>query len=220
MSLDMKNNRRTTKSAQGSPLLLGIIIGAFVGVAIAVGVALFLNRNSPFLNQNQTASATKETSATVAATPNISQPEFLHPDNNQIIDAIPTVSDSETPSTSEASVSRSQAMDYDFYKVLPGHHKESLASTITAKTPSTATENTKKLTKKSYLQIGAFQSEQQADNLKAKLALLGLEAQIQTKDQGDMIIHRVRIGPFTSQEALNQMRTQLSNNGINSTVVN
>lgn len=220
MSLDMKHNRRTTKSTQGSPLLLGIIIGALVGVAIAVGVALFLNRNSPFLNQDQVASATKEASAAIVTTPNISQPEILHPDNNQIIDAVPTISDSETHSTADASASRSQTMDYDFYKVLPGHHKESLASTTTAKTPSTATENTKKLVKKSYLQIGAFQSEQQADNLKAKLALLGLEAQIQSKDQGDMIIHRVRIGPFSSQEALNQMRTQLSKNGINSTVVN
>lgn len=218
MSLDMKNNRRPAKPSQGSPLFLGIIIGTLIGVAIAVGVALFLNRNSPFLNQENNASGPKEASSTIINSSIGKQPEILHPDNNQIIDGVPPVDETQAP---ESSASQPQTIDYDFYKVLPGHAKETgVSSTTTRQLSSSPSQNIKEPIKRSYLQVGAFQNEQQADNLKAKLALLGLEAQIQSKEQGDIIIHRVRIGPFNSPEELSRMRTQLTNNGINSTLVN
>lgn len=65
------------------------------------------------------------------------------------------------------------------------------------------------------LQAGSFQNHKDADRLKAELALLGVEAHIQTVTlQGGETWHRVRIGPFTDQRDLNGVRHRLQTNGV------
>ena len=71
-----------------------------------------------------------------------------------------------------------------------------------------------------YLQAGAFQNEGDADNLKAKLALMGVEATIQTATVPDKgIWHRVRVGPYNNVDDLNRMRTTLTQNGVTASLV-
>jgi cell division protein FtsN len=71
-----------------------------------------------------------------------------------------------------------------------------------------------------FLQVGSFQAAAEADNMKARLALLGLEAIIQTADIPDKgIWHRVRIGPFSNIEDMNRSRTLLTQNDISSSLV-
>ena len=213
MSMDMKNSRRPSSGKQGNSIWFGMIIGVLVGVGIAVGVALFLNRNSPFLNQEPNASA----SSPVHLEPQASAPEILHPSGNHAVDTVPNIGEASMPTASEIATP-AQTVDYDFYKVLSGTHSKE--DTHRLDVNKTSSENNKAtISAKRYLQLGAFQSEQQADNLKAKLALIGIEAQIQSKDNGTMILHRVRIGPFLSQEALDRVRTQLKASNIESTIV-
>jgi cell division protein FtsN len=71
-----------------------------------------------------------------------------------------------------------------------------------------------------FLQAGAFQKTGDAENLKARLAMLGYEANIldvEVQDKGTM--HRVRIGPYANADELNRIRGQLQQNGIPATVV-
>ena len=71
-----------------------------------------------------------------------------------------------------------------------------------------------------YLQAGAFQNPADADNLKAQLALLGVEAAIQTRELGDKgVFHRVRVGPFRAVDEINRTRTLLTQNNIPATLV-
>jgi cell division protein FtsN len=67
------------------------------------------------------------------------------------------------------------------------------------------------------LQIASFRGRSDAERLKAKLALLGIRAQIQrvTINNKDTY-HRVRAGPFKGKEALNKARELLSSNGFQS----
>lgn len=66
-----------------------------------------------------------------------------------------------------------------------------------------------------FLQTGSFQSAPEADNLKARLALLGLEATIQQRTLPDKgIWHRVRVGPYIDVEELNRVRDVLKQNNI------
>ena len=67
------------------------------------------------------------------------------------------------------------APSFDFYKVLPGDATHAMPPA-----PNTAPN-----TPLYYLQAGAFQNPADADNLKAQLALLGIEAVIQTRDLGE-----------------------------------
>lgn len=65
------------------------------------------------------------------------------------------------------------------------------------------------------LQAGSFRTLQQADQLKAKLALLGLQADIQTVTiNNSETWHRVRVGPFNDLNALNTARVRLKENQL------
>lgn len=96
------------------------------------------------------------------------------------------------------SASPADAPTYDFYKSLP-------VSQRAAETPAS----------QFWLQAGAFQHAEEADNMKAKLALLGVEAGIQLVDLASQgTLYRVRIGPLHTQQELEATRKRLSDNAI------
>jgi cell division protein FtsN len=68
-----------------------------------------------------------------------------------------------------------------------------------------------------FLQVASLRAEPDAERVKARLALLGVHAQIQriTINNRDTF-HRVQAGPFHSKEALNRARALLSSNGFQS----
>jgi cell division protein FtsN len=74
-----------------------------------------------------------------------------------------------------------------------------------------------------YLQVGSFKNGEQADRLKAELAIKGFETLIQKvtidNNQATETWHRVRVGPFSELEALNSARRKLKSTGIDSSLV-
>lgn len=102
------------------------------------------------------------------------------------------------------------APSFDFYKVLPGDTPNDVQ-------PVPSAAPTYPLY---YLQAGAFQNPAEADNLKAQLALLGVEAVIQTSDLGDKgVFHRVRVGPLRAMDDVNRTRALLMQNHISVALV-
>lgn len=103
---------------------------------------------------------------------------------------------------------------FDFYTILPGTEEPVTEKDIKQLDSASSAKN------QYYLQAGAFQNEAEADNLKAKLALMGVEANIQTANVPDKgIWHRVRIGPYTNVDDLNRVRNNLSQNGVTASLV-
>lgn len=70
-----------------------------------------------------------------------------------------------------------------------------------------------------YLQAGAFRSQADADSTRAKLALLGFEAQVTERQSDQGTLYRVRLGPFTQLETMNRIRGKLTDNGVDAAVV-
>lgn len=100
---------------------------------------------------------------------------------------------------------------FDFYKILPGVEEPATDQQL---------REAKKGAESFYLQAGAFQNAPDADNLKARLALIGLQASIQTTTLPERgVWHRVRIGPYGSVEELNRTRDTLKKNGIDTTLI-
>lgn len=102
---------------------------------------------------------------------------------------------------------------FDFYTILPEMEVPVPEDEITGKTregvPQVEAPGTY------LLQAGSFRSLEQADQLKAKLALLGLQADIQTVTINNKETwHRVRVGPFTDLDALNSARARLKENNL------
>lgn len=70
-------------------------------------------------------------------------------------------------------------------------------------------------TERYLLQAGSFRQADDADALRANLALLGIEARIQTVElPGGETWHRVRIGPFSSLESVNTVRQRMAGQAI------
>ncbi|NNJ93289.1 MAG: SPOR domain-containing protein, partial [Halobacteria archaeon] len=74
-----------------------------------------------------------------------------------------------------------------------------------------------------YLQVGSFKNSEQADRLKAELAIMGFETVIQKvtidNNKSTDTWHRVRVGPYSELEVLNSARRKLKAGGIDSSLV-
>ncbi len=66
------------------------------------------------------------------------------------------------------------------------------------------------------IQVGSFQRFQEADKMKARLALIGIAADIQRVTiSGTDVWFRVRVGPFKDLKKLQSTRSRLAENNIN-----
>jgi cell division protein FtsN len=103
---------------------------------------------------------------------------------------------------------------FEFYTMLPEAEVVVLEHELTG-APTTASQQAQDDDVTYVLQAGSFRDFAQADRLKAELTLIGMPAQIQTVSiEGGTKWHRVRVGPFTNLQALNQARAELQSNGL------
>ncbi len=169
-----------------------LFIGILIGLVVGLGLAFGV---AWYINKmpspfRQKASATKSETVKPAA---IDSPEA-------------------TDKTGESAKAKPR---FDFYKILPG-----VEETATDQQLREAHAAKIKSRESFYLQAGAFQSAPDADNLKARLALIGMQASIQTTELPDRgTWHRVRIGPYGNVEELNRARDALKKNSIDTTLI-
>ena len=107
---------------------------------------------------------------------------------------------------------------FDFYRILPGKEEP-----VTERQMREAAKQAAKpgAPKESYfLQVGSFPNPADADNLKAKLALMGMEANVVPANvAGKGVWYRVRLGPYTRVDEINRVRQQLTQNGVDVSLV-
>ncbi len=130
---------------------------------------------------------------------------------------------------------------FDFYKILPGGEEPKAPSASSErraverldrpvdKAPATpiAKAPDKELAKEPakpadrfWLQAGAFTGEADAEDLKARLALAGWEAVVQTTPLPDKgVRYRVRLGPYDNTDELNRIKGELGRGGFDVAVI-
>lgn len=182
------------KRSQGN-FLLGMFIGLILGLGIALGVAFYLNKTPiPFLGKSKPASTKDGKDSPAEAAKGVT--------------GLP-----------QASSKGTDKPKFDFYKILPGG--EEPVSEKELKEAAKAAKSQPALAKDVYfIQAGSFQSPADADNQKAKIAILGFESSVEPTilpDKGTW--YRVRLGPYTALEDLNRVRRVLSQNGIDASLV-
>ena len=64
------------------------------------------------------------------------------------------------------------------------------------------------------LQAGAFQASGQAEEMKAKIALLGLGARVESAQIKGKTVYRVRMGPYGTASDLAEAKRKLSAGGL------
>lgn len=216
MSKFGKFDRNSDKGARGAsrlqaPLkksgggtLLGVFIGLVIGVLLSFGVVWLLNK-SPLPFQNKYEGAPREHQATPGGATTTTTPQSPA--------ALP----------GKPGDKPTERQRFDFYNILEG--KQPAAPAVPAAKPAPATAAPAAEAKPAavevfFLQVGSFQKAADADNLKAKLALTGLDAAVQEvsiPEKGTM--HRVRVGPFRGTDEMNRARALLSQSGVQGTVI-
>lgn len=103
--------------------------------------------------------------------------------------------------------------DYDFYSVLPEMEvvipQEKLRERVRERDPVADDPDARYL-----LQAGSFKSHEDADRLKAQLALQGFVAEIQSVTINGDTWHRVRLGPFNRARDADETRRKLDDIGV------
>lgn len=200
MSRDYKPVAENAKNTnKGSPFLTGLLLGFLLGIVASLGVVMLIKGGeSPFANQtsNEIAKSVSEKmkEAAKAEEEKANQPQPA---------TIPSENKEETR--------------FDFYTILPGTESK-VSKEEEIKIKENAPEQS--VQKSYFLQVGAFQTTEEADNMKAKLALQGFEAIVQTATIPDKgIWHRVRVGPLANLDEINQTKSDLFNNGFNADLV-
>ena len=185
------------KKKQGGNFVIGLFVGLVVGLAIALGVAFYLNKTPlPFLGKPKPA-ATKDDKAAPGEAP-------------KAVAGMPQ---------GGAKGADKDRPKFDFYKILPGgeepvSEKELKEAAKAGKGQPEAARGV------FFIQAGSFQNPADADNQKAKIAILGFESNVEPTalpDKGTW--YRVRMGPYTGLEDVNRVRRVLSQNGIDANLV-
>ncbi len=212
-----------SKLQQHGGTLLGVIIGLIVGLAIAVVVALVITKgSSPFVNK-----VGKVDKASESATGQIGDPnkplyskqeaakeaakEFVKeaPATPSPTDAKPETATAEKPATVKPETAQpSKPASEDRLDKLVAQVEKNGEKAVQPKTETVEEKWTY------YLQAGAFREQVDAENTRAKLALLGYEANIVERNSDNGVLYRVRLGPYSQIEAMNKVRNKLSENGI------
>jgi cell division protein FtsN len=107
---------------------------------------------------------------------------------------------------------------YDFFTVLPEMKvvvPEDAKSGVRFNEPDPSGTDTGTY----LLQVGSFRQAGDAEQLKARLALIGIVARIQTVNVNQATWNRVRIGPVNGARKADELRNQLADNGIDSLVM-
>lgn len=182
----------TSPGKGGNQLITGILIGMVAGVSLAAGVAWFLkNSPSPFMKREQAAVSPLKDSAPL------------------------------TPPVTAASGVGSDKPRFEFYKVLTDKQDATVAAPAKpAEKPKAADGKPAAIYEPQILQAGSFSIEADAEKLKAKLALLGLEAGVHAATIPDKgVWYRVRLGPYKAANEMNNARNFLKQNGVESTPI-
>jgi len=130
-------------------------------------------------------------------------------------ESVPVDAEEVAPATGEPKKSR-----YDFFTVLPEMEVVVPEQELAKKSQPTEAATVQPADKDSYLlQVGSFRAKSDAEQMKARLALLGITTRIQTVKVNDATWHRVRVGPVSGARQADAMRKQLADNGIESLVM-
>ena len=106
---------------------------------------------------------------------------------------------------------------FDFYEMLPKFEVVIPEKELDVRRDS---DRTPVRDEGSYiLQVGAFQNHVDADRVKAKLALLGVESRIQKVSIDQQTWHRVRVGPINELDELNATRARLLDAGVEMLII-
>ena len=215
-----------TRSAQRGGFLVGLVVGLLIGLAAALAVALYVTKApNPFVNKVPARTSTQDAAeaeknrnwdpnsalagrnpapgasgasavvggepVTPALRPALVAPAVVEP-------VVPGVAPRAAVGASSSAVARAAS---------PRSASQAIPSTLAAGAFTY------------FVQAGAYSRSEDAEQQRAKLAMLGVDSRLTERDQGGKTVYRVRVGPFERREDAENAKEKLGESGVDSALV-
>jgi cell division protein FtsN len=207
---------------------LGLIAGLLIGLALALGVALYITKAPvPFVNKVPPRTAAQDSAeaernrnwdpnaplanktpakpvADAGAAPVPAAVPVLPPPAASVPQAAPAAA----PQAANKPAPRDPAAILAGGATPPGTVSEPPKSTAPALEAFVY-----------FVQAGAYTRSEDAEQQRARLALMGQNAKITEREQAGRTVYRVRVGPFPSRDPADALQGKLQEQSIESQIV-
>jgi cell division protein FtsN len=211
-------NRAKRMNKQGGGFLMGMIVGLLIGLSLALGVALYVTKVPvPFVNKVPQRTADQdalETERNKNWDPNAplsgKTPRTAAPASGPA-GKEPDVAASAAPQTQgKAAASAPATADV----------AGDAASSAAPKAPTeTAAAKATGDGMAYFVQAGAYARTEDAEQQRARLAMLGFDAKITEREQAGRTVFRVRVGPYNAKEQAEASKASLEGAGVEAALV-
>jgi cell division protein FtsN len=215
-----------TRSAQRGGFLIGLVVGLLIGLAAALAVALYVTKApNPFVNKVPARTPTQDAAEAEKNRnwdPNSAlagrNPAPMASSASGVVGAEPvapalrpTLVAPATVDPTAPAVSARPAI---------GAASSAVARTASPRAASQANASTLAAGAFTYfVQAGAYSKSEDAEQQRAKLAMLGVESRLTEREQGGKMVYRVRVGPFERREDAENAKEKLGDSGVDSALV-
>ena len=204
-------------NAQRGGFLVGMVVGLLIGLALALGVSLYITKAPvPFINKvpGRTAeqdSAEAERNRNWDPNAPLGGKSAARPAPA----ASGTVEGAAAPAAASgpAATTASRA-GRDPAAILSGAAAPGAAASAVARPGAAAADPFVY-----FVQAGAYTRNDDAEQQKAKLALMGHNARISEREQSGRTVYRVRVGPFATRDEADGLQVKLAEAGVDAQIV-
>ena len=215
----MKAPPAPTRSAQRGGFLMGLVVGLLIGLAAALAVALYVTKApNPFVNKVPARTPTQDAAETEKN--RNWDPNSALAGKNPAPGASGVLGEPPAPALRPA-VAAPAVVD----PVVPPRAAAAAASSAVARpaTPRSASQAAPSTLAAGaftyFVQAGAYSRSEDAEQQRAKLAMLGVESRLTEREQGGKMVYRVRVGPFERREDAENAKEKLGDSGVDSALV-
>jgi len=204
-----------SRSQQRGGFLIGLIVGLLVGLALALGVALYVTKApNPFVTKVPPRSAVQDAAEQEKNrnwdpnAPLAGKTAMPSPPPAATGGASPPATAAIAPSGAASGARIAKAPATAGAASMPAGRASAPLSTGTGADPFTY-----------FVQAGAYARTEDAEQQRAKLAMLGIESRLTERDQAGRTVYRVRVGPFDRKEDADRAKEKLGEAGVDSALV-
>lgn len=189
MAKDYKHSKRRSGGSSGLSGMAGFVCGLALGLAVALGVYLFDRRTETRLASQQTAAPMIRDEAGTQSKP------------------------------APASQEEPETQEFDFYEMLPKYEVVIPEQDARGGAAPAVVAGPVEKPGAYILQAGSFRNHKDADRVRALIAMQGVESKIQKVTIDKDTWHRVRVGPITNLQRLEDTRSKLRQAQIDALVI-
>ena len=201
---------------QRGGFVLGLVVGLLIGLSIALGVALYITKAPiPFINK--VPPRTPEQDQAEAERNRQWDPNAPLGGRAAVRGATPPASAAsgaaETPppaSPLPPAPSTSTAPERNPAAILAGESSTTPAAPASAAAPAAPVF---------FVQVGAFANLSEAEQQRARVAMTGMTARLNEREQAGRTVYRVRLGPFDRRDEAEAVQTRLTGQGFEARLV-